>query len=97
MPLDPHALGCRGLGPLGLGPGVWSVGFRAWGSLATALEWLLCWEGHGDLERGLMMGIKRVTIWVIEAYLLSPHDPPSKFQVPKYGGLRCFRPNLFGT
>ena len=57
---------------------MWSVGFRALGSLATALEWLLYLEGHGDLVRGLIMGIKRATIWVIEAYLLSPHDP----QVP---------------
>ena len=36
-------------------------------------------EGHGDLVRGLVMGIIRVTIWVIEVInlLTNPQDPPS--------------------
>ena len=40
-------------------------------------------EGQGDLVSGLIMGITRVTIWVIGVhltYLVSPPDPPSRAQ-----------------
>ena len=37
-------------------------------------------EGQEDLVNGLLMGITRVTMWVIGflTYLLSPADPPSR-------------------
>ena len=39
-------------------------------------------EVAGDLARRLIMGMTRVTIWVLGllSYLLSPPDPPSRAQ-----------------
>ena len=48
-------------------------------------------QGLGDLVSRLIMGIIRITIWVIGVInlLIKSPDPPSKFKVELQGGGLC--------
>ena len=61
-----YTRGCREHGALSWGPHVVILNAvqSIWGPLGMAKHYL---EGQGDLVSGLIMGIIRVTIWVIGA------------------------------